>query len=203
MKLKALLKTKESELEKLINTRDTMERNGKFDEKHSNINQLWMNFIDDLYIVKVKYGDNDINKSFNDELSAFHFRDYIFDKKIDDLNDNITKIKEEIELLNKQIDNIDYLTAIQKLIRNLSKDDLKSSNNQSGEKYIAYDRTSLSGMWSVKFKVKNNLIRDKRFENLRDAKTYRDRQIPIVIKELEKELIKAGIDKDKLLEPLE
>ena len=83
-----------------------------------------------------------------------------------------------------------YDKEIKGLIKRLSAKDLTSKTNESGQKYIGYDRCSDSGMYGVHINLKGEVLVDKRFPNVCEAKTYRDSVIKNVLVELNERLKK-------------
>lgn len=137
-----------------------------------------------------------ISYKFNDFLSAVYFKNQSCDNIIESLKKLIAEDKKEIDKLSIKIDaNKDEANAIIKLINNLEKGDFSNVKNESGQKYISFDKTSKSGRYGVKFLLKGERIRDKRFPDIESAVKYRDQEIPSVINELKDRLLKLGYKK--------
>lgn len=67
---------------------------------------------------------------------------------------------------------------------------MDAPKNYSGEKYITHDKCSLHGEYGVIIKCGKEVLLDKRFYHLRDAKTCRDNALPDLIDLLESRLNK-------------
>lgn len=121
------------------------------------------------------------NKSFKDLRPALIYRDQVVEEQI---------ARAELEKAKLAAENPGYVRAIKGLIERLSAKDLTSKTNKSGQKYISYDRCSDSGMYAVHINLKDEVLVDKRFPNVREAKTHRDHAIKKVLAELNDRLAK-------------
>lgn len=137
-----------------------------------------------------------IDYKFSDFVSAIYFRNQSCDDIISSLNKLIDDDKKELDKVSIKIsDNEDEAKAVRNLIKNLEKGDFSKATNESGEKYISYDKTSNAGRYGVRFVIKGERIRDKRFPDIKSAIKYRDQEIPSVISELKDRLYKLGYEK--------
>lgn len=130
------------------------------------------------------------NKSFKDLRPALIYRDKVVDEQIARLEQENAELRAELEKAKLAAENPGYVRAIKGLIKRLSAKDLTSKTNKSGQKYISYDRCSDSGMYAVHINLKDEVLVDKRFSNVREAKTHRDRAIKKVLAELNDRLAK-------------
>lgn len=130
------------------------------------------------------------NKSFKDLRPALIYRDKVVDEQIARLEQENAALRAELEKAKLAAENPGYVRAIKGLIERLSAKDLTSKTNKSGQKYISYDRCSDSGMYAVHINLKDEVLVDKRFSNVREAKTHRDRAIKKVLAELNDRLAK-------------
>lgn len=130
------------------------------------------------------------NKSFKDLRPALIYRDQVVDEQIARLEQENAELRAELEKAKLAAENPEYVKAIKGLIKRLSAKDMTNKRNDSGQKYIHYDRCSNSGMYGVRIHLKDEILVDKRFPNVREAKTYRDRAIKKVLAELNDRLAK-------------
>lgn len=130
------------------------------------------------------------NKSFKDLRPALIYRDQVVDEQIARLEQENAELRAELEKAKLAAENPGYVRAIKGLIERLSAKDLTSKTNKSGQKYIAYDRCSDSGMYGVHINLNGEVLVDKRFPNVREAVTHRDRAIKKVLAELNDRLAK-------------
>lgn len=130
------------------------------------------------------------NKSFKDLRPALIYRDKVVDEQIARLEQENAALCAELEKAKLAAENPGHVRAIKDLIERLSAKDLTSKTNKSGQKYISYDRCSDSGMYAVHINLKDEVLVDKRFPNVREAKTHRDRAIKKVLAELNDRLAK-------------
>lgn len=130
------------------------------------------------------------NKSFKDLRPALIYRDKVVDEQIARLEQENAELHAELEKAKLAAENPGYVRAIKGLIERLSAKDLTSKTNKSGQKYISYDRCSDSGMYAVHINLRDEVLVNKRFPNVREAKTYRDRAIKKVLAELNDRLAK-------------
>ena len=146
------------------------------------------------YVIKIVIGKEQIAyKRFKNAQAALTYRDMVIDELINDLQNKNKNLQDKIDKIKFKEDNADYIKSIKKLKKSLQSD-LKSTNSQSGEKYISYDKTSNAGRYAVFIFLKNEKLVDKRFEHLRDAIRFRDNIIPSVIAELDARLKKYDED---------
>lgn len=124
------------------------------------------------------------NKSFKDLRPALIYRDKVVDEQIARLEQENAELHAELEKAKLAAENPGYVRAIKGLIERLSAKDLTSKTNKSGQKYISYDRCSDSGMHVVHINLRDEVLVDKRFPNVHEAKTHRDRAIKKVLAEL-------------------
>ena len=123
-----------------------------------------------------------------------NIRDRLIDQLFEEYKNQLKIKRDALTKLNEQLKNIDYYKKCLKLWKTLeTTTDWSKPSNESGEKYITYDKSSSGGMWGVRFEVDNNRIYDKRFENLSDAKRGREDGIQYTINELKKILKTIGI----------
>ena len=130
------------------------------------------------------------NKSFKDLRPALIYRDKVVDEQIARLEQENVALRAELEKAKLAAENPGYVRAIKGLIERLSAKDLTSKTNKSGQKYIGYDKHSDSGMYGVHINLNGEVLVDKRFSNVREAKTHRDRAIKKVLAELNDRLAK-------------
>lgn len=130
------------------------------------------------------------NKRFKELRPALIYRDKVVDEQIARLEQENAELRAELEKAKLAAENPGYVRAIKGLIERLSAKDLTSKTNKSGQKYISYDRCSDSGMYAVHINLKDEVLVDKHFPNVREAKTHRDRAIKKVLAELNDRLAK-------------
>lgn len=130
------------------------------------------------------------NKSFKDLRPALIYRDQVVDEQIARLEQENAELRAELEKAKLAAENPKYVKAIKGLIERLSAKDLTSKTNKSGQKYIGYDKHSDSGMYGVHINLNGEVFVDKRFPNVREAVTHRDRAIKKVLVELNNRLAK-------------
>lgn len=130
------------------------------------------------------------NKSFKDLRPALIYRDQVVDEQIARLEQENAELRAELEKAKLAAKNPGYVRAIKGLIERLSAKDLTSKTNKSGQKYIGYDKHSDSGMYGVRIHLKDEILVDKRFPNVREAVTHRDCAIKKVLAELNDRLTK-------------
>lgn len=130
------------------------------------------------------------NKRFKDLRPALIYRGQVVEEQITRLEQENAELRAELEKAKLAAENPEYVRAIKGLIERLSAKDLISKTNKSGQKYIGYDKHSDSGMYGVHINLKGEVLVDKRFPNVREAKTYRDRVIKKVLVELNERLKK-------------
>lgn len=143
------------------------------------------------YRVRVSINGKKIaDKKFKELRPALIYRDQAIEDEIARLEQENAELHAELEKAKLAAENPEYVKAIKGLIKHLSAKDLTSKTNESGQKYIGYDRCSDSGMYGVHINLKGEVLVDKRFPNVCEAKTYRDSVIKNVLVELNERLKK-------------